>query len=230
MISFITLTNTGYIEYTLNCLKSLEKIGFNKEKLICYCIGQEGYNILLNKGYESKLINNDINTNFQHFRQGNWSNITSQKFNIIYENLLKNDYVLITDGDIVFENALFMDYLKDNIEDNDILIQNDTLENNDSCNLCSGFMFIKSNEKTLEIFNPKNIENKRNIVGWDDQVYINEIKNNLKYKKLPLELFPNGRFYYNNYKEIQPYIIHFNWVIGHEKKQKMIQYNKWYNI
>jgi hypothetical protein len=120
MISFITLTNTGYIDYTLNCLKSLEKIGFNKEKLICYCIGQEGYNILLNKGYKTILFDNEINSNFYTYKNTNWETITSKKFNIIYENLLINDYVLMTDGDIVFENTLFMDYLKDNIEDNEL--------------------------------------------------------------------------------------------------------------
>ena len=34
-ITFCTLTNTGYINYTLNCLKSLEKIGL-KDKLVEY--------------------------------------------------------------------------------------------------------------------------------------------------------------------------------------------------
>ena len=228
MIAFITLTNTGYIQYTLNCLKSLEKINFDG-KLISYCIGNEGYSLLKEKGYETILFDNEINSNFNTFKNNNWNKIMSKKIDIIYQNLLKNDYVLYTDGDIVYENLNFINYLKENINDNDILIQNDTLNNNDNSNLCCGFIFIKSNEKTMTLFNPENIQNKENK-EWDDQTYINSIKNSLTYKLLPLELFPNGRYYYNNFGKINPYLIHFNWVVGHEKKQKMTQYRKWYSI
>jgi len=226
-ISFITLTNTGYLEYTINCLKSLEKIEFYK-KLKCYCIGQQGYNILKSMNYDCELIDEEQNSNFQLIREGNWSNIVYHKFKMIYENLLNNEYVCITDGDIVFENPLFMHYLLENIGDNDMLIQNDMMENNNTDVLCSGFMFIKSNPKTLLLFNPFNVEDKRNEVGWGDQLYINSIKDQLKYKLLPLELFPNGRYYYQNSKKIKPYLIHFNWVKGHDKKERMKEFKKLY--
>jgi hypothetical protein len=225
MIAFITLTNNGYVDFTLNCLKSLENINFEK-KLDCYCIGEECCSILKSNSYNSFLIKDD-NSNFQTFRNGNWWDIVSNKFKIIHENLNKYDFVCITDGDIVFENNKFLDYLIENIEDNDMLIQNDTMNDNDHWNLCSGFMFLKSNEKTRYLFNPKIVieKYKEKIC---DQLYINNIKNKLKYKLLPLELFPNGRYYYENHSKIQPYLIHFNWLIGHEKKKKMKEFNKWY--
>jgi hypothetical protein len=121
-----------------------------------------------------------------------------------------------------------MHYLLENIGDNDMLIQNDMMENNNTDVLCSGFMFIKSNPKTLLLFNPFNVEDKRNEVGWGDQLYINSIKDQLKYKLLPLELFPNGRYYYQNSKKIKPYLIHFNWVKGHDKKERMKEFKKLY--
>lgn len=224
-IVFITLTNNGYIKYTENCLKSLERIN-SDINLICYCIGKNGHEYLTNKKYKSILIDEEENSNFQTFRSGNWSNITFNKFVIIYENLLKYSYVCITDGDIVFENNDFMKYLMDNIKLNDMLIQTEYIDERNFV-LCSGFMFIKSNSNTLNFFNPINIEHKKDIVGWDDQIYINENKDKLKYKMLPIELFPNGKYYYkNNY--LNPYLIHFNWIIGHEKKNKMCQYGKWY--
>ena len=37
-----------------------------------------------------------------------------------------------------------------------MVIQNDTLTDDNHSNLCSGFMFIKSNEKSIDLFNPKN--------------------------------------------------------------------------
>ena len=225
-ISFITLTNNGYIDYTLNCLQSLKNINMEKQ-LKVYCIGQEGYSILQNNNFLCELINNNENntSTFQEFRQKNWSNVVYYKFEIIYNNLLNNEYVCITDGDIVYENNIVFDYLLSNINDNDMLIQTEGIESN---NVCSGFMFIKSNEKTISLFNPENVEKYKNKVGWGDQVYVNEIKSKLKFKKLPLELFPNGKYYYEYSNNIQPYLIHFNWIVGHEKKKKMIKYNKWY--
>jgi hypothetical protein len=221
-IAFITLTNNGYTEYTLNCLKSLDIINC-KVPLIAYCIGNECFEKLSQSGYRCKLLNDNTNTNFQTFRTGNWSNITFKKFEIIYENLLNNNFICITDGDIVFENNNFYNYLLDNIGDNDIICQTD---GNDI--ICSGFMFIKSNPNTLNLFNPDRMKDKSNQLGWDDQVYLNDIKHLLKYKLLPLNLFPNGDYYYKNYKTLTPYLIHFNWTLGHMKKQKMKEFNKWY--
>jgi len=225
-IVFITLTNTGYIEYTQNCLKTLQKINCNYP-LQCYCIGKDGFNILKNNGYNSFLIDEEHNSNFQTYRHGNWSKITFNKFKIIYDNLLNYDYVCITDGDITFENSIFMDYLIQNIGDNDLLIQSESLSDDENYLLCSGFMFIKSNQNTIDIFNPDKTQNIKDTKEWDDQVYINEIKDKLKYKKLPLDLFPNGRYYFKYSSSINPYLIHFNWTIGNEKKEKMKFYNKW---
>ena len=233
MIAFITLTNTGYIDYTLNCLKSLKNINFDHE-LHCYCIGKAGKEILETQGYKCTLIEDEKNSNFQKFREGNWADIVFNKFNIIHENLLKNDYVCFTDGDIVYENPEFMNYLLENIGENDILIQNDAMADNSFSNLCSGFMFIKSNPTTLNLFDPKIAETKKKQWEnnqkfiWGDQEYINEIKKNLKFDTCPLKLFPNGKYYYNNASTITPYLIHFNWVSGHQKKQKMLSYKKWY--
>ena len=226
-IAFITLTNTGYIDYTLNCLQSLKNINMKKQ-LKVYCIGEKGYSILNKHNFMCELIDAEGTENvttFQEFRTNKWSNITYYKFEIIYNNLLNNEYVCITDGDIVYENNQIFDYLLSNIEDNDLLIQSEGIYNID---LCSGFMFIKSNEHTISLFNPENVKIYRNNKGWDDQIYINTNKYNFKFKQLPLQLFPTGQYYYEFNKNIQPYLIHFNFVIGHEKKNTMIHYNKWY--
>lgn len=235
-VKFITITNDGYIDYTINCLKSLELINFKKD-LYCYSIGNKAHKILLSKGYKSELIEVEENNNqFYTFRKGNWHHVTKKKFDIIYKNLLVNKYVCITDGDIVFLNNNFMNYCLNNIHNNDIMIQNDTLSDFNNSNLCSGFMFIKSNKLTLDIFKPENVK-KYIAEGWGDQSYINKFKNKLKFKKLPLNLFPNGKYYYNTtdnnnilyyFNLVKPYMVHFNWVNGHEKQRKMRKHNMWY--
>jgi hypothetical protein len=225
-IDFITLTNTGYIDYTLNCYKSLKNIGLDN-RLKSYCIGEGGFVTLQSNNHHCEFINDNCSENFQTIRSGNWSTITYYKFEIIHKHLLNNRYVCITDGDIVYENSKVFDYLLDNIKDNDLIIQSEGLHIPD---LCSGFMFIQSNENTINLFNPENVKKYQNNIGWDDQVYVNSIRDKLKYKKLPLHLFPTGNYYYRFYNTIQPYLIHFNWIKGHEKKNRMKKHNKWFII
>lgn len=226
-IAFITLTNSGYIEYTLNCIQSL--INIRADVLLhCYCIGRKGHDILLDNGFWSTSIDTELNSNFQTYRRGNWSNITHNKFTIIHDNLLTHDYVCFTDGDIVFERKNFMSFLLRTIGKHDMLIQNDSMYDSDASNLCSGFMFIRSNPTTISLFDPWNTVEDKDSMGWDDQVYINEIKHRLNFKTLPLDLFPNGKYYFKNVAKIRPYLIHFNWLFGHSKRVQMEKYRKWY--
>lgn len=230
-VAFITLTNTGYLDYTLNCLKSLELSGMTKP-LHCYCIGEEGYNILKDKGYTTTLVEDKYLNDFAWFMNDKWAEMMANKLYIIYENLLKYEFVCYTDGDITFHNPDFLDYLLRNIGDNDIVMQIDTMDNNDYGSLCAGFMFIRSTEQMREIFNPKNVKHSMTTHisphKWEDQSYINSFKYCMKIIGLPLELFPNGQYYYMHHMNINPYIIHFNWIVGHAKKEKMIKHNKWF--
>lgn len=193
----------------------------------CYAIGQGAFKALSQQHIETQLIDDEINTKFQLFRQGQWANVTYYKFEIIHENLQNYDYVCYTDGDIVFEDAHFYQYCIDHIGQYDLLIQNDTMSDHDDSELCSGFMFIKSNVNTLKLFDPVYVKKNSNIhVGWDDQVYINTVKRELQFKMLPLKLFPNGQYYRHNYPTLKPLLIHFNYVVGHEKSYQMIRYNR----
>jgi len=224
-ISFITLTNKGYIDYTLNCLESLKNIN-SKISPIIYCVGKESYNKLKNKSYNCILIDDENNSEFQTFQNDKWSSITFHKFTAIYDSLLKNEFVCFFDGDIVYENDIFYKYLIDNIKENDMLVQKEY--GSFTQEFCTGFMFIKSNKEIIGLFNPENIKEYKNEKNWNDQLYLNNIRNKIKYKELPLELFPNGKYYYENNNILKPYLIHFNWIIGNEKKERMKFYNKWY--
>lgn len=248
-IAFITLTNDGYIKYTLNCIESLERIrktsqnkdGVSIPPLVTYCMGKKGCQELRKRNFPYKeIIPEDAShTEFHTFRRGHFSNITYQKFVIIHMHLLSHDYVCFTDGDIVYERDDLFHYLLNTIQSKqvDLLIQNDGEHDDDHSNLCSGFMFIRSNEKTRALFNPAVMRDDRDTVGWDDQIYINSIKDKLTYALLPLTLFPTGKHYYRqmeNKRESDkdenyiPYLIHFNWVRGHKKEDKMRFYGKWY--
>ena len=54
-LKLITLTNDGYADYTLNCLKSLQNINFDRE-LISYSIGESCHNKIINNKYKIYII------------------------------------------------------------------------------------------------------------------------------------------------------------------------------
>ena len=224
-ISFITLTNNGYLDYTRNCIKSLEKIGV--EGLKVYCIDDECFNKL---DYPNKFkIDNPKEeqiSEFHKFRSGiEWTKIVFQKFKIIYKELKENDYVLFTDGDIVFKEKRIIEDLLNRIGDYDLLAQNDRFDDYNDEQLCTGFMLVRSCEKTINFFDP-NIIKLEGIRGCD-QIYVNFYKNKLKYKKLPLNKYPNGKYFRDN-NNYNPYIIHYNFLVGHSKKEMMIKDKNWY--
>ncbi|MEX0595210.1 MAG: glycosyltransferase family 25 protein, partial [Candidatus Paceibacterota bacterium] len=203
---------------------SLNNLGI--KNLFCYCVGDKCFNKITLPCNKVLIRDNDENIGkFIAWRTANWNVITFYKIKIIYENLLKHQYVCFTDSDIVYENDNFLKYCESNIENYDLLIQNDTDRENCDFELCTGFMYIKSNDKTKEIFNPANIG--LNTFSCDKK-YINNLKftSQCKFKVLPLTLFPNGHYFYNN-KDLKPILIHFNHAFGHEKKEKMLLYGKW---
>jgi hypothetical protein len=225
-IGFITLTNSGYLEYTNNLIKSLENINF--EGLKVYCIDDKAFN---NLNYDRKLkIDNPEEEeveDFYSFRScEEWAKIMFQKFRIIYRELKKNDFVLFTDGDIIYRDKRFMNDLLNRIDDNDVLFQNDKQNDDDHSELCAGFQFIKSNEKTLNFYNPDNVSLETILNLKCDQPYINKFKSQLKYNLLPLKKYPNGKYYEDN--KNNSYMIHYNYLIGHDKKSMMKKNNHWF--
>ena len=224
--AYITLTNKGYVEYTKNCLKTLSMLG-RPRLLEVYCIDQEAYDLL--KNYPCKTLlevpEEEQIKELQEFRQGNWNKVVYQKFRCIHKALLENDFVYFTDGDIVYKSDRFIKDLNNRMEDDDIdlLIQNDKQDDNDDSELCSGVMFIRSNEKTKDFFNPKNIDIE--LIECD-QKYVNNMKHAIKYEKLPLRKYPNGL--YQRTKNPNGFLIHYNYLIGNDKKSMMIQDNNWF--
>jgi len=225
-IAYITLTNKGYVEYTKNCLKSLSMIGQSR-LLEVYCIDEEAYHLLRHYPMKTMLEVPEEQKikEFQEFRQGNWNKVVYQKFRCIHKALLENDFVYFTDGDIVYKSDRFIKDLNNRMEDDtiDLLIQNDKQDDNDDGELCSGVMFIRSNKTTLKFFNPENID--IDLIDCD-QIYVNKMKNFINYEKLPLKKYPNGL--YHRTKKPNGFLIHYNYLIGNDKKKLMKEDSNWF--
>lgn len=226
-ISFVTFTNFGYLQFTQNLILSLEKINFPLS-LKVYCIDQKSYDSLQNwnKNIILEILNDETNKNenIVGWKEKGWNTMVFSKFKCIYKELLQNDYVFFTDSDIIFEKD-HVNYLLENIKDYDMLIQQNIKQSKYPLN--SGFMFIKSNNTMKDLFDSTRI---KLDTFTCDQDYINENSCNFKFMGLSRDLFPVEYYYYLNHKNYSDkfYIFHFNFKKGTEKKERIINMNKWY--
>jgi hypothetical protein len=84
-----------------------------------------------------------------------------KKFHIIFSALKKVNMFSTIDGDIVVKKDI-KNYLQKYIGEADIVFQNDKRPSKpNQINLCAGFMYIKSNKKTLKFFDPEKMPLKK---------------------------------------------------------------------
>jgi hypothetical protein len=100
-------------------------------------------------------------------------------------------------------------------------------------NVNTGFYIAKPTALNIDLFDTREqIE----IIGGDhsDQGYIQaKIQRIKKYQELrqgilPPPLFPNGHYWFNNHGDLDPYIVHYNFLIKQGAKiNKMKKHNHW---
>jgi hypothetical protein len=229
-----TLTNYGYLLYTLNMLKSLKPFGLDK-KIFIVCIDKKGANILRKLDYNVFCIDDNELSRFSPWNTKGYDKICYLKLELIYRIISLNKNVLLIDGDIVFKKDLMEDmreWWRDSIYD--VWIQNDSQENRNTKNMCTGYMFIKTSDRLIELYDcvSEKGQQKYMTCAFDnnDQTYFNNfVKPGCMFNALPLEKYPNGKMFYDNTEKIKDdmILVHFNWVQGHIKMAKMKEYKMW---
>jgi len=225
----MTFTNKGYVEYTKNLIVSNinNKVNAN---IRVYALDQYSYDYF--QDFHDDVIfhkKQDFENSYLTQSDKNFGNLMIVKFELIYKELLERDNVVYVDGDIVFKKD-FSSYLMSYAPDLDIVFQDDLRPSKpDLENVCAGFMYIKSNETTKNFFKPtQKLIRKFNKYKTHDQTYINKNKNKFSYIKLPLNNFPNGAHFYQFHETLEPYLVHFNYVRGDEKLNRMKKHGEWY--
>lgn len=232
-----TITNYGYLLYTLNMLKSLKPFSLDK-KILVVCIDKKGADILKSLGYNVYCIDLAKQKDLGKFCPWNtkgYDKICYLKLELIYRILSLNKNVLLVDGDLVFRKDLMNDmreWWNDTIYD--VWIQNDSQENRNTKNMCTGYMFIKTSDRLIELYDcvSEKGQQKYMTCAFDnnDQTYFNNfVKPGCMFNALPLEKYPNGKMYYDNTQKLKDsaILVHFNWVQGHLKMAKMKEHKMW---
>ena len=229
-----TLTNYGYLFYTLNMLKSLQPFGLDK-KILVVCIDKKGAHILRQNGYNTYCVDDQTLGKFCPWNSKGYDKICYLKLELIYRILSLNKNVLLIDGDIVFRKDPMDDiriWMNDPIYD--IWIQKDAQDNCNTKNMCTGYMYIKSSDRLITLYDCVSEAGQKKYLTCafdnNDQTYFNKyVKRGCLFNALPLEMYPNGKMYYDNMDKLidVAVLVHFNWVQGHHKMAKMKEYKMW---
>lgn len=229
-----TITNYGYLLYTLNMLKSLKQFNLDK-KVLVVTIDKRAETILKNLGYNVYCINNSELGKFCPWNTNGYDKICYMKLELIYRVLSLNKNVLLVDGDIVFRKNPLNDiheWIKNKTYD--VWIQNDAQDNSNTNNMCTGYMYIKSSDKLIELYDCVSEAGQKKYITCafdnNDQSYFNKfVKPACIMFPLQLEKYPNGKMFYENSDKLKEsaILVHFNWVKGHLKMAKMKEHKMW---
>ena len=233
----VTLTNSGYLLYTLNLLKSLQPFELDK-KVFIVCMDTPVAETLQHRGYHAYSENQESLSRFCPWNTKGYDEICYMKLRVIYKLLSMGKDVLLVDGDVVFR--------KNPLEDvkrlvplgaspaYDVYVQNDAQRNQDTTNLCTGYMWIRSTPVTIQAYDCISPEGQERYRGCafdnNDQTYFNKyVKPITRVYALPLEDYPNGKMYLENKARIHDrcVLVHFNWLKGHEKLVTMKRHGMW---
>lgn len=227
MINFnlVTISSSGYEEYTLNLAKSL-KISENNNTLNVYCIDKQSFEKLNSYGLNTFLIESEtFNNDLKKYGTTEFNKFMYYKMKVVNDLLNKHKHVFYVDSDVVFLNKL--DPINNYKKNFEILSMKDfNFKTPQTVYICAGFMIVKSNIKTRKLFNPKKILD--NNFKYDDQHLINKRRKFFNNKYLEENLFCNGSYFLNKSNELDPIAVHFNFIIGDKKKEIMKENNMWY--
>lgn len=241
--SIVLFFTENLCEEAKNCIKSLEKIGL-KNKVVVYALDNNSYQCSKNENVITKFKNLNLKKEASHGTK-DFYEITFQKLLVIEEELSNNKIVIYSDTDIVYLKDIRDDIDKFINSNYDIMFQSDTKtwENIEKKNLCTGFMFFKSNNRVMNCikYAQKLMKDNWNNREWDkgsggaDQKAMNIAikKNKLNIGLLDSKDYVNGFRYFNNtntvYKDYKPKIIHNNWIKGLDNKVKRFKkHNLWF--
>jgi hypothetical protein len=237
-IYLLTITTKGYIQFTENLLLSLKKCHSNA-KLIVACLDKESFdkfNCLKETIKKCIPIHFSTTQSFKSqeiYGTSHFNIIMFFKLDVISQILLHiNRQVVYVDSDIVFLKDPLHSLLYSPLpSDIDMMFQCDEYQscNKKYCtNICGGLIVARNTPNTQNILNYNRLCDARiiNVCTAGDQTYLNLARNKVKYDILPKNLFPNGTMLSNIPKEA--ILIHYNWLSGADKIDRMKANNHWY--
>lgn len=241
-VIWFTLINKGYVDYTKNFLKSMEKSGCTF-KLIVYCLDTQAMDDL--KDYQNcECIKFDMkksmSTGMSKWATKEYKDVVFAKLDAMQKTMEKypNKPVGYIDTDIVLlsdPTPIILDSMQKH-PDIDVFAQCD--ESGEKCTdhlncpyICSGVIVFRK-PLSDKIF--KYTVEDMNTFWGDQDFLLNKFNTNgIKTFTIDKNIFLNG-----SYEGIQSgspatlpkeaCLVHFNWMVGDQKVKRMKEQNMWY--
>ena len=236
----VAMTNAGYVDYTANLYRSLERLGMEAGLLI-FCLNSWAKERLAKMGIASLLLNDgEYSAEFmdQHTKRA-FAVICAAKLRIVHLLLSKGYDVVFTDGDVVFLRdplPVVQAQIEAHKVDAIFMCDSETVEMEPRIN--SGFYWMRSTPKTVELYDPQRVASIYNlqkdvgtrIIGDQNYIKSNIVRDRIPYAILPLPLFANGAYWMSNADDVeaQAYLVHFTHIKGHDKRARMQARGLWW--
>ena len=233
-----TMTSNGYKYLTYNLYLSLQKVN-PKIKLMIVCVDKESQIFFRTMNISSIFYKSTKpvppGTQPSQFGSDTFMNYNRMKLEIMEDMRLKTDvnYIIYLDGDIVVFKD-FIPYIKEQftLKETTFLFQCDDLygsPNKTQC--CTGFFAFKRThlEKSPFVLYDKGLW----LTIREDQPWVNKHIRmyNIPFEFLDRSLFPNGVCVNEGrWKLGDPYILHFNHMVGNAKISMMKRLGLWNHI
>jgi hypothetical protein len=197
------MTNEGQLPMMKNMLNSAMKAGLDMSLFHCYILGSQKEAAI----YSSK----------------EFKSLTTQKLEVILENMKLDKEVLWIDNDIyIFSN--FLSHIRS--------FGGKFVMQDDLWGACTGFFLARS-----DVFSLKAIQASIQYLKTNQATSVNDQHAfNYVYKRtigvnitlLPQEEYPNGEIYFNRNVTSKARIVHCNYLMGtSEKEQRLKDHNLW---
>lgn len=217
----VTLANSGYVPAAHNWFESLRRVGL-AERALVFATSARAERALAARGVPCRRLSSrhlaacpDLRTDF---RTAGWREIVLRKLEVVHRLLRQGRSVLFADADVVFLRDPLA-YLAAATAAGGLSIQQDRHSRSrpnakPDWRLCTGFFFVRPSAATLHLFDLR----RDDVTDFDnDQPLLNRriARDAVRHRKLPIELFPNGRVWYRSHRElVDAFVVHFNWVVG----------------
>ena len=239
-----TVTSDGYKFYTWNLYKMLQQLKV-PWKLCILCLDKESnefFTRIAQIPSRLYLMPGDKVLHKEPVRFGSvpFKRMNRMKIKSLQELSQRSELerLIFIDSDIaVFKD--FVAYFAEKLLSEPLLFQCDEkiddsfdCSNTKACkNPCTGVIGMALTEETRpHLKNLYKVESEQWGTAMTDQDYIANrlLALGLSYSTLPRTEFPNGIFLANNkYKENNPYLVHFNYIVGKMKQRIMIEKECW---
>jgi len=242
-IKWITLINSGYINFTKNFLLSM-KINNCVFDLIIYCIDNESMSSFSNFPNVTCIPfnKNKLNNNLTRWDTIEYKRIVFAKLDVIKQSLLSypDSYIGYIDTDIILLKDPSYTIINKFRLNNNVLFVCQCDESSKECNnmydcknLCSGVIVFKNTDTVNNLLNYSD-NDINNYSG--DQAFISSMskKYSISYVTVSKNIFLNGIYPGVNRYDVPLIVpdtadlIHYNYLIGNDKIKLMQKNNMWY--